>query len=117
MPRLHKLSIAIVGGLASVMASAPAMAQGQEIVVTAERLPSGFEPVSQTVNIADLNLATPAGVSAMEKRVTGAVNSMCDVKGTAGVAPANERKICRNYAWASAKPQMQSAIQAAKQKP
>lgn len=93
------------------------MAQGQQIVITAERLPSGFEPVSQTVNIADLNLATPAGVSTMEKRVTGAVNSMCDVRGSAGLAPANERKVCRNYAWASARPQMHRAIQAATQKP
>ncbi len=117
MPRLHQLAISIVAGLAVVVASAPAMAQGKEIVITAKRLPSGFEPVSQKVNIADLNLATSAGVATMDKRVTAAVNSMCEVKGTPGVAPTKERNICRDYAWASARPQMHLAIEAAKRKP
>src|SRR5512147_451076 len=118
MLRLRQLSIPMAAGLAAVvLASAPAIAQGQEIVITAKRLPSGFEPVSQTVNIADLNLATSAGGSAMEKRVSGAIKSMCTVTGPTGVAPAKEGKTCRDYAWASARPQMDRAVQAATQKP
>lgn len=116
MPRLHQLSIPLVAGLAVVLASTPVMAQGQEIVITVKRLPNGFEPVSQTVKIADLNLATHAGVSAMETRVTAAVDTMCHVRGTTGVSPAKEGKICRGYAWASARPQMDRSIQAATQK-
>lgn len=118
MLRLCQISIPVAAGLAAVvLASTPAIAQGQEIVITVKRLPNGFEPVSQTVKIADLNLATSAGVSAMEKRVTGAIGSMCTVTGSPGVAPANEGKTCRDYAWASARPQMDRAVQAATPKP
>lgn len=118
MLRLRKIPIPMAAGIAAVvLASAPAIAQGQEIVITVKRLPNGFEPVSQTVKIGDLNLATSAGVSTMENRVTGAIKSMCTVTGSTGVAPANEGKTCRDFAWASAKPQMDRAIQAATQKP
>jgi UrcA family protein len=104
------------GLAAAVLAPAPALAQGQEIVITVKRLPNGFEPVTQNVKISDLNLATSEGVSAMEKRVTGAINSMCTVTGSTGILPANEGKTCRDYAWASARPQMDRATQAATQK-
>lgn len=118
MLRFRQLSIPVAAGLAVVvMTPAPALAQGQEIVITVKRLPNGFEPVSQTVKIADLNLATSDGVSAMQKRVTGAINSMCTVTGSTGIAPANEGKTCRDFAWASARPQMDRAVQAATQKP
>lgn len=119
MASLHQLSISAVAGLSVVLAAAPALAQAQEqeIVITAKQLPNGFEPVTQVVKIADLNRGTSAGVTEMEKRVTGAVDTMCDTKGSAGVLPANERKTCRDFAWASARPQMDRAVNAATQKP
>ena len=67
MLRITNLALAIaVVGIAAAATAAP---QEQAIVVTGQKVPAGYEPVSQTVDIRDLNLATEAGVKEMQKRV------------------------------------------------
>jgi len=101
-------------GLAALIAFTsitPALAQDEgDIIVSARPLPDGAE--RRIVRVADLDLRTDAGVREMERRVGMAVKSICNKSGTSNV-PLQERmldKECSDGAWASARPQMNSAI-------
>ena len=99
----------IVGS--AVVFATPAIAQ--DIVVTSKKVPEGFEPVQKVVKIGDLNLATTAGVAEMEKRVSQAVNSICRAPVGAPYWEERDSKMCRDFAWESARPQMDRAIRKA----
>jgi UrcA family protein len=112
MAQLGRLWIA-----ASVALVLPAVASAQDITITAKKMPNGYEPVTQVVHLADLNLTTSTGVDEMQKRVTSAVNTMCGPVGPVGVRKSKEYQTCSKYAWASAKPQMDNAVESATRKP
>lgn len=99
-----------------VSAAAPAAAQeGQVVVITGKKVPPGYEPVTQTVSIADLNLMTTGGVQEMEERVAHAVAVVCPMP--AGTSPQYEMRdydACRQFALDGARPQMDRAIAAAR---
>ena len=81
----------------------PAAAQQeQQIVITGQKLPQGYELVTSTVQIADLNLATSAGVAADGERVAHGVATVCPTPG--GIAPSYEQRdyeACQKFAWAA----------------
>lgn len=108
---LRQLALPAVAGLGALALAAPALAQVQGIVVTGQKLPPGYELVTSTIQIGDLNLATDAGVKEMEKRVAHGVATVCPLP--AGNAPSYERrdhKACQKFAWAGARPQMDKAV-------
>lgn len=105
--------------LASVAILSPAMAQeqqateGPEIVVTGKA--SDKDVVTRAVKIGDLDLATDTGVKEMERRVGAAVDDICAIPAVVGYYRDKAEKPCREEGWASAKPQMESALMKARE--
>lgn len=102
--------------LAALLLGAPSL-QAQlppppeEIVVTANmKVPEGLEPVKMVIGIKDLDLKTVAGVSRLEKRITGVIERFCGPPPKAAKWQVKDSKACSEYAWASARPQMDTAI-------
>lgn len=95
--------------------AAPAYAQQDpEIVVTAMmKMPEGHEPVRMVIGIKDLNLATVVGANRLEKRVSTAIDRFCGAPPRAPLWQVKDSKACSDHAWASARPQMDSAIRRA----
>lgn len=88
--------------------------QEQGVVITGQRVPSGYEPVTTTAKYGDLNLATDVGVKELEKRVAHGVSEVCPTP--AGTAPHYEitdYEACRKFAMDGARPQVDRAIAAA----
>lgn len=107
--------IPIATAIGIVLMPAAAAAQEQEIVVTANmRVPEGFEPVRMIVGIKDLDLGTGMGVAKLEKRIGLVIEHFCGPPPRAAQWQINDSKTCRDYAWASARPQMDRAISKAK---
>ncbi|MFC7535824.1 UrcA family protein [Sphingomonas sp. GCM10030256] len=96
-------------------APAPALAQDetQQIVVRGKQMPRGYGPVEMIVKIGDLNLSSRAGVGEMEKRVTNTIRLMCRINAPINASNKRESKTCSEFAWASARPQMDRAVRAA----
>ena len=109
--------LASVALMTAVLAS-PSIAQetspppGEEIVVTGKRLEPGVE--QRVVRIKDLDLATYEGVKEMEKRVAAAVDAICSVPAVIGYYSQKVEKPCRDEGWASARPQMDRAVEKAR---
>ncbi|VXC64285.1 UrcA family protein [Sphingomonas sp. AX6] len=78
--------------------------QQKKVVVTSERLPTR---VVQTI---DLNLASDQGRERLQWRITGAVRSLCGDRGREPLTIELDRRNCRSFAFASAKPQVEAAI-------
>lgn len=96
------------GGL--VAFSAPASAQGQQLVIVSERADN---PVRR-VSLKDLNLATAEGEKILSRRVRRAVSSAChEAVGHRLNLQADQS--CRDLAWDGAKPQMALAVQRARE--
>lgn len=96
-------------GLVAVATPASAK-QGKPVIVSARvsDLPT------RRVSYADLNLATLDGEKTLNRRVAGAVRSVCEE--STGPLPgfyANSR--CRRFAWSGAKPQIARAIERSRQ--
>jgi UrcA family protein len=68
-------------------------------------------PLGTAVSFADLDLGTPAGVAALNRRIDGAANALCRPfrRGPAPWGPINFRR-CVNSALASTRPQVAQAI-------
>ena len=66
--------------------------------------------VSSTVSYSDLNLANPAGVAALERRVRGAANQLCQPD----IAGVTAERVLRNRCYATAiegaRPQIEAAV-------
>ncbi len=115
MSIFRHVALPIIAGAGFLWVAAPASAQLQEIVVTGKlKIPEGFEPVKKVVSIAGLDLSTPAGSSEMEKRVGAAVESICATPPPFTNSEKRDSKLCSDYAWASARPQMERAIAGAR---
>ena len=95
------------GGL--VVLSPPALGKEKPVVVVA--------PVDQAptrrISYADLDLASLAGETTLNRRVRGAVSSVCnEAVGPSPVLYAEQA--CRKFAWSGARPQIADAVQRAR---
>lgn len=95
-----------VTGLFAV--AAPAVAQMP--VVTGDR--SDDERYTRVVRFADLDIASTAGQTMLNRRVRWAINYVC---ASAGNFPSESR--CVNYAWGGARPQLTRAMELARVNP
>ena len=114
MPRLHQIAVPFIVGAASLAIGVPALAQDSAIVITGDAH-HNREIVRQSVNIADLNMATAVGQHQAHLRVDKAINRVCPH--AAGNVLHHEREStseCRRIATASAYAQMRHAIMVAK---
>ena len=114
MSKRRQLALSIVAGAGLLWIASPALAQPQEIVVTGKAIPEGFHAVKRNVSIKGLDLSTPSGASEMERRVAQAVEWICQSHLAVGKEEQSDSKACSDFAWASARPQMDRALQAAR---
>lgn len=115
MTILRELALPIIGAAGFLLLASPATAQEQGIVVTGKlKMPTGYEPIEKVVDIEDLDLTTSAGEKEMEKRVTAAVKSMCAAPPRAARWQVKDAEMCSEFAWASARPQMEEALRMAR---
>lgn len=111
LPSLAVLGLALAGGTAAAQPLPPA-AEGPEIVVV-RQLPPSPDRLIRTVSIRDLDLKTDAGRKEMETRVGKAVEQMCAVPTPIPTYGEEMARPCTEEAWASARPQMEQAVQKA----
>ena len=116
MQNRHIAMISLAGfaflGSPSTAQPVATSAGGPEIVVV-RKLPPSRDRLMRAVYIGDLNLKSADDRQEMEKRVAKAVEAMCSIPSP---IPGQERgmtKPCRDEAWASARPQMDGAVQRA----
>lgn len=116
MSRKLELAPIVLFGLA---VTAPAIAQvtkgsAQEpaIVVTYKVRPSS-DLIVRRVYIGDLDLKSASAQKEMEKRVNAAVEEMCAIPRPIPTQERNMTAPCREEAWESARPQMNSALKRA----
>lgn len=112
---LQLASVALFGLAAAAPAAAQPVQPAQEApIVITKRLAPSPDVLIRTVYIADLDLKSAAGQQEMEKRVGKAVEDMCVVVAPLPSYKGPLEKPCRDEAWASARPQMDLAVQRAK---
>lgn len=116
---MHKRHFAMLAlaGLASLGSAASAQqpqtaTEGPEILVV-RPLPPSRDRLMRAVYVGDLDLKIAAGQQEMEKRVGKAVEQMCAVPVPIPTYGEEMAKPCTDEAWASARPQMQQAVQKA----
>jgi UrcA family protein len=105
-------TIAVTAAALFAVAS-PSVAQPPSVFVTAPA-----DVVTRHISYADLNLASVAGERALDHRVGGAVSDLClDATGGNDGSPDFKfsMKRCSGFAWKEARPQMDRAIQRARQ--
>jgi len=103
--------VAAVGLIAA--AASPALGKSTRIFVTA---PSP-DTVSRHITYADLNLASAAGERTLYRRVSHGVGDLCDevIGGDDGSAASKFNGMaCSGSAWSQARPQMDRAVQRAR---
>lgn len=115
MAMRRNLTLSVAGGACLLWLATPAIAQEAEIIVTANmKVPEGFETVKLLVNINDLDLSKPVGTDKLEKRVSMVIKRFCGPPPRAARWQVADSKVCSDFAWASAKPQMQEAVRKAR---
>lgn len=98
-------AVAITAG--TFAASSPAFGQDSQMTTVTGRHPD-VEYVTERVSYSDLNLALPAHEKKLVRRVKYAVNRVCpDYMGIID-------RDCRSFAWNGAKPQIDRAVQRAR---
>ncbi len=94
--------------LAAGLVLSPAMGaetpEQERVVVTGEPLPT------RVVQTGDLNLFAVEGRQRLEWRIKGAVRSLCGTPTRAPLTIEMDRRACSDFAFASAKPQVEAAI-------
>jgi UrcA family protein len=111
--RIAAAWLASAAMLSPVMAQELQAGEGPEIVVTGKA--SDKDVVTRVVKIGDLNLTTDAGVKEMQRRVAAAVEDICVIPAVIGYYRDKAEKPCRDEGWASAAPQIDSALQKARE--
>lgn len=101
---------ATVTGL--LVAATPGFGRGAPVVVTAPH-----EMLTRHISYADLNLASVAGAKTLDRRIGTAVTDLCN-DATGGNDGGTRYKFsminCSNEAWNSAQPQIDRAVQRAR---
>lgn len=111
MATFRNFTLPLVGGVSLLFLATPVMAQGSEIIVTANmKAPDGFEVVKLVVNVDDLDLSTPVGKDRMEKRIGNVIRRFCGPPPRAERWQLKDAKACSDFAWKSARPQMDEAV-------
>lgn len=101
-------AVALTAG--GLIALAPAASGKDRPVVV--RAPDDPAP-TRRISYADLNLASLAGEATLNRRVRGAVSSVCNE--AVGPSPILfSEQACRKFAWSGARPQIASAVQRAR---
>ena len=67
-------------------------------------------PLTRTVHMNDLNLATAHGQRAAKQRLAYAINEVCPNEDPSDMMPTAEVRRCRNKAWAQANQQLDVEI-------
>jgi UrcA family protein len=111
--RIAAAGLAAAAILSPVMAQEPQAVEGPEIVVTGKA--SEKDVVTRVVKIGDLNLVTDEGEKEMKRRVGAAVDDICAIPAVIGYYRDKAEKPCRDEGWASATPQMDSALKKARE--
>jgi UrcA family protein len=102
-------AVAITAG--TFAASSPAFGQDSQTTTVTGRHPD-VEYVTERVSYSDLNLALPAHEEKLVRRVKYAVNRVCpDYLSQMGFIDRN----CRSFAWNGVKPQIDRAVQRARE--
>ncbi|ANY19658.1 hypothetical protein A6F68_01140 [Tsuneonella dongtanensis] len=115
MRTLRAVALPVIGGAFLMLSPGNAFAQTPEIVVSARMpVPEGHEAVKLVVGIEDFDLTTPAGAAGMEKRIGAVIKRFCAPPPRAQRWAVKDGKACSEYAWASARPQMDQAVKAAR---
>ncbi|HYX45589.1 MAG TPA: UrcA family protein [Sphingomicrobium sp.] len=91
----------------------PTQAAQEPPIVIIRKLPPSADVLVRTVYVADLDLKSTGGQQEMEKRVGKAVEDMCVIVSPLPSYKGPLEKPCRDEAWASARPQMDSLVRAA----
>lgn len=103
-------ALAMTAGSALIVAT-PAIGQSRQVVVTAPRdeaLPT------RHVTYADLNLAVQADQARLHRRIGIAVRDVC--RESVGLMPPRFlEQECKSIAWAGARPQVDRAVQRARE--
>lgn len=97
---LKAMSAVLAMSITSLLFATPSLAQSQMEV----------RAVSRTVSYADLNLANADGVAALERRVRGAANQLCQPKAAGITAERVLRHRCYVTAIEGARPQIAAAV-------
>jgi UrcA family protein len=105
-------SISLAAGLALALAAgAGSAASAKEVTVVGKPIPT--DALTETVSVADLNLASASGAKTLKYRVRGAVGRVCEpLEMRENII---EHGYCRSFAWSEARPQMDRAIIRAQQ--
>ena len=69
--------------------------------------------VTRRISYADLNLASSPGEVTLDRRVGGAIGSLC-LESTGGRGLYGVGHLCRNCAWSEARPQIAQAVHRAR---
>ena len=94
---------ALVLAASLLLTSGAAIAQPVDTLVVQANYPLADN--SRVVSYADLQLASPEGRAALEKRVAMAVSDLCDVRRFSVAEPHDSLK-CSAETWASVKPRL-----------
>lgn len=70
-------------------------------------------PAREAVNIRDLDLSTPRGISKLERRINRAIDRVCPADGIGALVERSSVRQCREDAVASVRPQVDRAVAAA----
>jgi UrcA family protein len=90
-------------------------AQAQNVTVTSDYLKMNWQTVTSEVPFGDLNLKDPKAVEVLKARVKTTAEKMCGDKGTA-LKDKQNNAICYDSVMASAEPQIEQVVAAAKAK-
>lgn len=69
---------------------------------------------SVRVSYADLNLASDAGRGTLERRISYAAKTVCEIEDSRELALASATRLCRNDAIESGRPSFEAAVSAAR---
>ena len=107
---LLSISAAAAVAVSGLAFSPPALAQQQPVLVVSDP-----DIVTRRISYADLNLASSPGQSTLNRRVGGAILSLCrDITRAGGSDFGRADRKCRADAWGQARPQMANAVQRAR---
>lgn len=109
----HLNALALCTAVALTAMASPALGKSARLVVTAPA-----DPVARHISYADLNLASPAGETTLNRRVDAAVSDLClDVTGGNDGSFTFKASMmrCSGSAWNQARPQIDRAVQRARE--
>ena len=116
MMRHTRKTFALAASLGLAWLAGPVSAQAEEIVVRGGvQTPPGTEPVTMTVNIADIDLSNEAGEKELEARVKAAIKHICWSHPKPARWQVRHSEECDAFAWDNVRPQIDEAVAKARE--